>query len=87
LFSIYDYQDNGRTFNRVEEFLQMLDQDFHKATRISFRKYLLEKGFHKRFIDEIAQMASLVNYDQSVDTMNAFPGKYSTSTNYFVLRC
>jgi hypothetical protein len=53
----------------------MLDQDFHKATRISFRKYLFEKGFNKRFIDEIAQMATLVNYDQSVDTINAFPGK------------
>ncbi len=73
--SIYDYQDNGRTFNTVEEFLQMLDEDFHKATRISLRKYLFEKGFNKRFIDELAQMATLVNYDQSVDTMNAFPGK------------
>jgi hypothetical protein len=73
-FSIYDYQDNGRTFETVEEFLQMLDKDFHAATHISFRKYLFEKGFKKRFIDEIGQMATLVNYDQSVDSMNAFPG-------------
>ncbi|CAF1168096.1 unnamed protein product [Rotaria magnacalcarata] len=74
---IYDYQDNGRTFETVEEFLQMLDQDFYAATRYSFRKYLFEKGFHKRFIDEIAQMATLVNYDQSVDAINAFPGLVS----------
>ena len=81
--SIYDYQDNGRTFESVEEFLKMLDQDFYRATRVSFRKYLFVKGFHKRFIDEIGQMATLVNYDQSVDSMNAFPGKYSTL--YFIL--
>ncbi|CAF0905060.1 unnamed protein product [Rotaria sordida] len=74
---IYDYQDNGRTFNTVEEFLQMLDQDFYTATRFSFRKYLFEKGFHKKFINEIAQIATLVNYDQSVDTINAFPGLVS----------
>jgi hypothetical protein len=54
----------------------MLDKDFHEATRVSFRKFLFEKGFKKRFIDEIGQMATLVNYDQSVDTMNAFPGRY-----------
>jgi hypothetical protein len=53
----------------------MLDQDFYTATRLSFRKYLIEKGFKKRFIDEIAQMSTLVNYDQSVDTINAFPGR------------
>ncbi|CAF3474588.1 unnamed protein product [Rotaria sp. Silwood1] len=70
---IYDYQENGRTFNTIEEFLQMLDQDFYAATRVSFRKFLFEKGFHKKFINEIAQMATLVNYDQSVDTINAFP--------------
>ena len=35
-----------------------------------------EKGFGKLFIDELAQMAALVNYDQSVDSMNAFPGKH-----------
>lgn len=75
LRSIHDYQDNGRTFNTVEEFLQMLDKDFHTATRISFRKYLYEKGFNKRFIDELAQTATLVNYDQSVDSINAFSGK------------
>lgn len=75
-FSIYDYQDNGRTFQTVDEFLQMLDQDFSKSTQTSFRKYLSEKGFHKLFIDELAQMAALVNYDQSVDSMNAFPGKH-----------
>jgi hypothetical protein len=75
LLRIYDYQDNGRTFDTVEEFLQMLDQDFYSATRVSFRKYLYEKGFKKRFIDEIGQMATLVNYDQSVDSINAFPGK------------
>jgi len=74
--SIYDYQDNGRTFETVEEFLQMLDKDFDEATRVSFRKYLFEKGFKKRFIDEIGQMATLVNYDQSVDSINAFPGTY-----------
>ncbi|UJR30718.1 hypothetical protein I4U23_018238 [Adineta vaga] len=74
---IYDYQDNGRTFQTVDEFFEMLDQDFSKSTRVSFRKYLSEKGFQKRFIDEIAQMAALVNYDQSVDSMNAFPGLVS----------
>ncbi|CAF1404670.1 unnamed protein product [Adineta steineri] len=74
---IYDYQDNGRIFNNVEEFLQMLDEDFSKATRTSFRKYLFEHGFSKRFIDEIGQLATLVNYDQSVDTINAFPGLVS----------
>ena len=73
-FSIYDYQENGRTFDSVEDFLKMLDEDFLTATRLSFRKYLFEKGFRKRFIDEIAQVATLVNYDQSVDTINAFPG-------------
>jgi hypothetical protein len=55
----------------------MLDKDFYTATRVSFRKYLFGKGFKKRFIDEIGQMATLVNYDQSVDTTNAFPGRYS----------
>ena len=74
---IYEYQDNGQTFNTVEEFLQMLDQDFYTATRISFRKYLYQNGFHKRFIDDFAQVATLVNYDQSVDTMNGFPGLVS----------
>lgn len=54
----------------------MLDKDFHASTQVSFRKFLFEKGFKKRFIDEIGQMATLVNYDQSVDSMNAFPGKY-----------
>ena len=76
LFSIYDYQDNGQTFNTVEEFLQMLDQDFYTATRISLRKYLVEKGFNKRFIDEITQMSTLYTYSQPVDTIHAFPGRY-----------
>lgn len=58
----------------------MLDQDFSKAARMSFRDYLGEKGFKKRFIDELGQMASLVNYDQSVDTINAFPGEQTTRT-------
>jgi len=53
----------------------MLDKDFYSSTRISFRKYLSEKGFKKRFINEIGQMATLVNYDQSVDSINAFPGR------------
>ena len=75
LFSIYDYQDNGRTFDTVEGFLQMLDKDFSTATQVSFRKFLVQHGFKKRFIDELAQMAALVNYDQSVDSMNAFPGR------------
>lgn len=74
LLSIYDYQDNGRTFDTVEEFLKMLDNDFYSATQKSFRKYLFEKGFNKRFINELGQMATLVNYDQSVDSINAFPG-------------
>ncbi|CAF1145595.1 unnamed protein product [Adineta ricciae] len=74
---IYDYQDNGRTFQTVDEFLQMLDQEFSQSTQTSFRKYLNEKGFGKLFIDELAQMAALVNYDQSVDSMNAFPGLVS----------
>lgn len=77
-FRIYDYQDNGRTFDTVDEFLQMLDQDFYVSTRSSLRKYLFERGFHKRFINEIGQMATLVNYDQSVDSINAFPGKMLT---------
>ena len=72
---IYDYQENGRTFETVDEFLQMLDQEFYKSTRISFRKLLFQKCFHKKFIDELAQMATLVNYDQSVDTIQGFPGK------------
>lgn len=74
---IYDYQDNGRTFDTVEDFLNMLDNDFYSATQKSFRKYLFEKGFNKRFINEIGQMATLVNYDQSVDSINAFPGLVS----------
>ncbi len=81
--SIYDYQDNGRTFETVEEFLQMLDKDFDEATRVSFRKYLFEKGFKKRFIDEIGQMATLVNYDQSVDSINAFPGTHKHISIFF----
>lgn len=52
----------------------MLDKDFYSASQKSFRKYLYEKGFKKRFIEEIGQMATLVNYDQSVDSINAFPG-------------
>ena len=52
----------------------MLDKDFSAATQVSFRKFLVQNGFKKRFIDELAQMAALVNYDQSVDSMNAFPG-------------
>jgi hypothetical protein len=53
----------------------MLDKDFYTATRVSFRKFLFQKGFKKRFINEIGQMATLVNYDQSVDSINAFPGR------------
>jgi hypothetical protein len=78
-FRIYDYQENGRTFETVDEFLRMLDDDFLSSTRVSFRKYLSTKGFQKRFIDEIGQLAALVNYDQSVDTMHGFPGMYSTN--------
>ncbi|CAF0806793.1 unnamed protein product [Didymodactylos carnosus] len=75
--SIYDYQDNGRSFETVSEFLELLDKDFYESTKISFRKLLMKQNYNKKFIEELAQIAALVNYDQSIDTMHGFPGLVS----------
>lgn len=71
---IYRLQDEGSAFDFAGELIAAMSDDFPKQLNITLRQFLLEKGFHERFINELASAAENCNYGQSCDELNAFVG-------------
>lgn len=73
---IYTLQDEGRSFETVQDFLRTLGGDeFVRLTKHSASKELLERGVSKKIIDELATAVSRCNYGQDMN-INAFTGMW-----------
>ena len=61
-------QDNGFTFTSLDEFLNKVSPKLYKASQKSLRLVLKEEKFSDKIINEMASIACLANYGQTVDT-------------------
>lgn len=64
---IYDLQDAGQFFGNVTALLSAMNKNFPKLLQISTKEYLLREGFTEQLIDELVEVATVVNYGQDVD--------------------
>ncbi|KAG5308441.1 PCYXL protein, partial [Acromyrmex insinuator] len=64
---IYDLQDAGQSFANVTALLSAMNKDFPKLLKTSTKEYLLHKGCTEKMINELVQVAIVVNYGQEVD--------------------
>jgi prenylcysteine oxidase/farnesylcysteine lyase len=69
-------QDKGFTFTSTEQFLKTISPRLYKASQESLRKLLKSENFNDRIINELASIATLANYGQTVD-INGFVGLVS----------
>ena len=59
-------QENGFTFTTLDEFLNSISPQLHAASKMSLRNLLQRENFNER-INELANVACLANYGQSID--------------------
>lgn len=71
---IYSLQDRGQYFVNVTELLSAMNTDFPKLLKISMKETLLHLGYSEKLINELAQVATIVNYGQEVDKIQSFIG-------------
>lgn len=72
---IYQLQDSGKAFETMPELIAAMSDEFPKQLNLTFRPFLKEeKGFHERFIDELAAAVINCNYGQACEEVNAFVG-------------
>lgn len=64
---IYDLQDAGQSFANVTALLSAMNKDFPKLLHTPMREHMLQNGFTKRLINELVQVATVVDYGQDVD--------------------
>jgi len=74
---IYDLQDAGQSFANVTALLSAMNKDFPKLLQMCTREYFLRNGFTEKLIDELVQVASVVNYGQEVEKIQSFVGSIS----------
>lgn len=60
----------------MKEFAEKIDPDLYKASNTSIKKVLESKGFNKRIVDELTNIACLANYGQS-NLIDGFVGLVS----------
>jgi len=60
-------------FNSVDDLLDAMNPNVNNLTKTTYRDYLINSGFSKKFINELVQSISLVNYGQDV-SIPAFVG-------------
>ncbi len=69
-------QDKGFTFTSTEQFLKNISPQLYKASQEPLRQVLKREKFNDRIINELASIATLANYGQTVD-INGFVGLVS----------
>jgi prenylcysteine oxidase/farnesylcysteine lyase len=69
-------QDEGFTFTDLETFLTKLNPKLYQIAQKSLRENLIEMNFGKRITNELASIACLANYGQSID-IDGFVGLIS----------
>ncbi|KAG5347544.1 PCYXL protein, partial [Acromyrmex charruanus] len=75
---IYDLQDAGQSFANVTTLLSAMNKDFPKLLKTSTKEYLLHKGCTEKMINELVQVATVVNYGQEVD-IQSFVGSIAVA--------
>jgi prenylcysteine oxidase/farnesylcysteine lyase len=80
-YRIYKLQDDGYTFQTVEQFLRKLDPNFFTISQNSMRSLLKYEKLSDAFIDQLASAACLVNYNQSIE-IQGFVGIVSLAGAY-----
>jgi len=70
---IYRLQDHKVKFDSVDDLLDAMSPNVNNLTKTTYRDYLINSGFSKKFINELVQSISLVNYGQDV-SIPAFVG-------------
>ncbi|KYN10721.1 PREDICTED: prenylcysteine oxidase-like [Trachymyrmex cornetzi] len=75
---IYDLQDAGQSFANVTALLSAMNKDFPKLLKTSMKEYLLHKGCTEKMINELVQVATVVNYGQEVD-IQSFVGSIAVA--------
>lgn len=74
---IYELQEKGQAFETVADLLAAMNPSFLNLTRTEYKTLLGDDfGFSQRFINEIAQAVTLVNYGQTV-SVHSFVGLVS----------
>jgi prenylcysteine oxidase/farnesylcysteine lyase len=73
---IYKLQDSGFTFLTLSEFLNKIGPKLFAASQQSLRSLLQSEKFSERLINEMASIACLANYGQTVD-IDGFVGLVS----------
>ena len=79
---IYQLQKANVYFESVEDMLEAMSPQIANLTKTTFRNYLIESGYAKRFITELLQAVTLVNYGQDIN-IPAFVGMIL----HFLLTC
>lgn len=75
---IYDLQDAGQSFANVTALLSAMNKDFPKLLEMSMKEYLLHKGCTEKMINELVEVAIVVNYGQEVD-IQSFVGSIAVA--------
>ncbi|RNA08442.1 prenylcysteine oxidase-like [Brachionus plicatilis] len=73
---IYGLQDKGFVFTNFEEFLTKINPELYKASQKSLEATLREQKFNDRIINQLASIACLTNYGQSIE-IDGFVGSVS----------
>lgn len=73
---IYSLQDKGFVFTNLEEFLTIINPKLNNIAKKSLEKTLREQKFNDRIINELASIACLTNYGQSIE-IDGFVGSVS----------
>lgn len=77
---IYNLQDAGQSYANVTALLSIMNKDFPKLLQISTKEYLSHMGFSEKLINELVQVATVVNYGQEVD-IQSFVGSISLAAS------
>lgn len=73
---IYELQDAGESFANITALISAVNEEFPKWLQMSMKDRLLQMGYTKRLIDELAEATVVVNYGQDTD-IQSFVGLVS----------
>ncbi|CAG2164832.1 unnamed protein product [Oppiella nova] len=71
--SVYKLQESNVKFDSVDQLLDAMSPEIRNLTKISYKDFLTDAKFSKKFITELVQSIALVNYGQDV-SIPAFVG-------------
>ncbi|CAG2122431.1 unnamed protein product, partial [Medioppia subpectinata] len=62
--NVYKLQESLVKFDSVDRLLSAMSPEIYNLTKISYKNFLMDAKYSKKFIDELVQSISLVNYGQ-----------------------